>query len=170
MNEALARWNKLEPSEAAKEILPCCGSPAWVEGMTSRRPFDDEDSLLISSDEVWRNLRSSDWLEAFKSHPRIGESRARVSTGARSANWSEQEQKDVAVAQDDVKHRLAEGNRAFEEKFGYIFIVCAMGKSAAEILAILQRRLQNGKEAELREAAEEQRQITQLRLKKWLEI
>lgn len=170
MNEVLARWNKLESSEAAKEISACCGSLVWVEGMTSKRPFDDEASLLISSDEVWRNLRSSDWLDAFKSHPRIGESRADVSPGPRSANWSEQEQKDVAVAQGDIKRRLAEGNRAFEEKFGHIFIVCATGKSAAEILAILERRLQNGKEAELREAAEEQRQITQLRLKKWLGI
>jgi 2-oxo-4-hydroxy-4-carboxy-5-ureidoimidazoline decarboxylase len=170
MNEVLARWNKLASSEAAKEISPCCGSLVWVEGMTSKRPFDDEASLLISSDEVWRNLRSSDWLDAFKSHPRIGESRADVSTGTRSANWSEQEQKDVAVAQGDIKRRLAEGNRAFEEKFGHIFIVCATGKSAAEILAILERRLQNGKEVELREAAEEQRQITQLRLKKWLGI
>ena len=144
MNKVLAQWNKLESSEAAKELLPCCGSTAWVEGMTKKRPFDDEASLLISSDEVWRTLRSSDWLEAFKSHPRIGESRASVSTGGRSANWSEQEQKDVAVAQDDMRHRLAEGNRAFEEKFGYIFIVRATGKSAAEILATLERRLQNG--------------------------
>ena len=170
MNRVLARWNKLEPVEAAKEILPCCGSNAWVRGITGKRPFDDEASLLVTSDKVWLSLEPRDWLEAFKSHPRIGESRAGVSIGAQSENWSEQEQKDIATAENDLKQRLAEGNRAFEEKFGYIFIVCATGKSAAEILAILQRRLQNGKEAELREAAEEQRQITHLRLKKWLGV
>jgi 2-oxo-4-hydroxy-4-carboxy-5-ureidoimidazoline decarboxylase len=170
MNEVLARWNGLDPQEAEKEILSCCGSNAWVRGMTSSRPFDDEASLLIASDEVWRNLAPHDWLEAFKSHPRIGESRASVSSGARSENWSEQEQKGVSAGGDDLKHKLVEGNRAFEEKFGYIFIVCATGKSAAEILEILQRRLQNGKDAELREAAEEQRQIIQLRLQKWLGV
>lgn len=170
MNDMLARWNESEPSEASEQVLPCCGSTVWAGRMTNERPFDDEASLLITSDEIWSSLGPPDWLEAFKSHPRIGELRASVPTGAQSANWSEQEQKDVAVAPDDVRIALAEGNRAFEEKFGYIFIVCAAGKSAGEILTILERRLQNGKEAELREAAEEQRQITQLRLKKWLGI
>jgi len=170
MSEILSRWNVLNRAEAAEEILPCCGSTAWADGMINKRPFDDEASVLINSDEIWRNLDSSDWLEAFKSHPRIGESRSDVSTRGLSADWSAQEQRDVAVAQNDVKLALAEANRAFEEKFGYIFIVCATGKSAGEILAILLRRLQNGKDAELREAAEEQRQITQLRLRKWLGI
>lgn len=170
MNEVVKRWNKLDPAAAAREILSCCGSTSWSEEMTTLRPFADEASLLISSDEVWRGLEPADWLEAFKSHPRIGESRASVATGERSEHWSGQEQKNVSTGAEDVKQKLAEGNRIFEEKFGYIFIVCAAGKSATEILAILQRRLQNGPEAELREAAEEQRQITQLRLTKWLGI
>jgi 2-oxo-4-hydroxy-4-carboxy-5-ureidoimidazoline decarboxylase len=170
MNEVLARWNELQPAEAAKEILSCCGASAWAEGMVSKRPFDDEAAVLTTSDEVWRDLRTSDWLEAFKSHPKIGESRAAVPKGEHAAAWSELEQKSVGVAQDDVKLRLAQGNREYEEKFGFIFIVCATGKPAGEILAILRRRLQNGKENELREAAQEQRQITQLRLKKWLGI
>jgi len=170
MNEVLARWNELRMADAAKEILSCCGASAWAEGMISKRPFEDEAEMLITSDEVWRGLGSSDWLEAFRSHPKIGESRAIAPSGERSAAWSEQEQKNVAGAQEHVKNALAEGNQAYEEKFGYIFIVCATGKSASEVLEILQRRLQNGKEIELREAAEEQRQITQLRLKKWLGI
>lgn len=170
MDEVLARWNELESAEAAEEILTCCGATAWVEGMICRRPFDDEAAVLITADEVWRKLGPGDWLEAFKAHPKIGESRAAVQTGERSANWSEQEQKSVVAAPGDVKLRLAEGNRAYEEKFGFIFIVCATGKSATEILEILERRLQNVKETELKEAAEEQRQITQLRLKKWLGI
>src|SRR5215475_156973 len=116
MNDVLARWNDLESLEAIEEILSCCGSTAWAERMTSQRPFDDEASLLITSDEIWRSLCPADWLQAFKSHPRIGESRASVSMGAQSANWSGQEQKGVALAADDVKALLAEGNRAFEEK------------------------------------------------------
>jgi OHCU decarboxylase len=170
MNETLARWNRLEPAEAAKEIQACCGAKTWAVGMISKRPYDDERAVLITSDEVWRGLGPSDWLEAFKSHPRIGESRATVPAEKRAAAWSEQEQKGVRVAPDGVRLGLAEGNRAHEEKFGYIFIVCATGKSAPEILEILRRRLQNGTEIELRESAEEQRQITQLRLKKWLGI
>ncbi len=170
MNEVLACWNELQAGEASKEILSCCGANAWADGMVGKRPFEDEAAVLITSDEIWRGLGASDWLEAFKSHPKIGESRAAVATGKRSTAWSEQEQKDAIVSQENVRVALAEGNRAYEEKFGYIFIVCATGKSGLEILAILKRRLQNGKEKELKEAAEEQRQITQLRLKKWLGI
>jgi 2-oxo-4-hydroxy-4-carboxy-5-ureidoimidazoline decarboxylase len=170
MNEVLARWNALDFHEAAKEILPCCGASAWAEGMASKRPIEDEASILISSDDVWRSLGVSDWLQAFKSHPKIGESRAAATEEARSRSWSEQEQKNVAVALEDIKHSLATGNDEYERKFGFIFIVRAAGRTAPEILEILKRRLQNGKEAELREAAEEQRQITQLRLKKWLRI
>jgi len=170
MSEVLARWNELDSVEAAKEILPCCGAKAWAERLIGKRPFDDEAAVLITSDEIWRSLGASDWLEAFQSHPKIGESRAAVSTGGHSAAWSLQEQKNVAVAQEGIKAELAKGNREYEEKFGFIFIVRATGKSASEILEILRRRLQNGKEKELKEAAEEQRQITQLRLKKWLGI
>ena len=156
-NETLARWNGLEPAEATKEILSCCGALAWAEGMAGKRPLEDEAAVLITADEVWRSLEPAEWLAAFKSHPRIGESRAAVARGEHSAAWSEQEQKSAAVRSDEMKLSLAKGNHEYEEKFGFIFIVCATGKSAAEILAILRRRLQNGTEIELREAAEEQR-------------
>jgi len=170
MSDVLARWNKLDSEEAAKEILPCCGAKAWAVELSGKRPFEDEAAVLITSDEVWRRLGAGDWLKAFQSHPKIGESRPAAPAGGHSAAWSQQEQKNIAVAQGDIKEELAEGNREYEEKFGFIFIVCATGKSAPEILEILKRRLQNGKEKELKEAAEEQRQITQLRLKKWLGI
>jgi len=170
MNEVLARWNELDSAEAAKEILPCCGAKAWAEELAGKRPFDDEAALLIASDEVWRGLGTVDWLEAFQSHPKIGGSRTAVSTGGHSVAWSQQEQKNVVVAQEDIKAELAKGNSEYEKKFGFIFIVCATGKSAPEILEILKRRLQNGKDKELKEAIEEQRQITQLRLRKWLEL
>jgi OHCU decarboxylase len=170
VNDVLVRWNQAPPAEAAREVLPCCGSTAWAERLTQGRPIADPASLLILSDEIWRSLTAADWLEAFRSHPRIGESSVSAQAPARSAAWSQHEQGRVANADDDMKSALAAANRAYEEKFGYIFIVCATGKSAPEILAILGRRMQNDKESEIREAAEEQRLITQLRLKKWLGI
>ncbi len=179
MNNVLARWNFLPVAAAVDEILPCCGSRAWANGMVERRPFPDEASLLAASEETWRSLAESDWLEAFRSHPRIGEprigeSRNGESTGPKvalpqSAAWSEQEQRDVADAGDSVKIALAEGNREYERRFNRIFIVCASGKSAPEIQKVLERRLKNDPQTELREAADEQRQITQLRLRKWLQ-
>jgi len=168
MNDVLARWNGLRLEEAGKEILPCCGSTAWAHGMAGRRPITDEAALLAASDEVWRKLPESDWMEAFRSHPRIGEFHGPASTPARSAAWSSEEQRKVGTASEDIKTALAEGNRAYEERFRRIFIVCATGKSAQEILEILRRRLHNNEATELHEAAEQQRQIARLRLKKWL--
>ncbi len=169
MSGVLARWNAVPLEEAVKEILPCCGSKAWAGGMAARRPFPDVTTLLAASDETWSNLTAADWMEAFRCHPRIGESRAVQSALAQSATWSAQEQKNVAAAGDAVKIALAEANREYEQRFRHIFIVCATGKSAPEILEILRRRLQNNDDAtELHEAAEEQRQITCIRLTKWL--
>lgn len=168
MSDTLRRWNGLSFEQAESEILPCCGSKTWAQGIARRRPLLDEDSLLAASDEIWNNLSESDWTEAFRSHPRIGDSSAPSSSGARSTSWSAQEQRTVAVAGDDVKIALAEANLEYERRFGRIFIVCATGKTAPEILQIVQRRTQNTKQVELREAAEQQRQITHLRLKKWI--
>lgn len=168
MNEVLARWNALRSEEAAEEILPCCGSKAWAYGMTARRPIQYEAALLAASDQVCKNLSESDWMEAFRSHPRIGVSPSPGSSPARSVAWSGEEQRKVEVASEDVKVALAEGNRAYEQRFNRVFIVCASGKSAPEILEILRGRLRNDERTELHEAAEEQRQIARLRLKKWL--
>jgi OHCU decarboxylase len=168
MSGMLGRWNAVPVEEAVKAILPCCGSKAWAGGMVVRRPFPDVTTLLAASDETWSNLSAADWMEAFRSHPRIGESRAAQSAPARSATWSAQEQKNVVAAGDAVKVALAEANREYEQRFRHIFIVCATGKSAPEILEILRRRLQNDEPTELREAAEQQRQITRIRLTKWL--
>jgi 2-oxo-4-hydroxy-4-carboxy-5-ureidoimidazoline decarboxylase len=168
MSDALERWNRLSVEEAAKEILLCCGSRAWAHGIAGRRPIADEAALLAASDETWRGLGESDWTEAFRSHPRIGESIAANSSEIRPAKWSAQEQRSVAVADDAVKTALAEANREYEVRFHRIFIVCATGKTAPEILQIVQRRMQNDDRAELHEAAEQQRQITHIRLKRWL--
>jgi 2-oxo-4-hydroxy-4-carboxy-5-ureidoimidazoline decarboxylase len=175
MSNVLARWNRLSAEEAAKEILPCCGSKAWAQLLASRRPLADEAALLAASDEMWLGLAAEDWMEAFRSHPRIGEKigekQAAQSPGQPApvqSSWSAQEQRNVAAAGEEVKTALAEANRKYEHQFGHIFIVCATGKSGSEILEILRRRLQNDRDAELREAAEEQRQITHIRLRRWL--
>jgi OHCU decarboxylase len=172
-NDVLARWNFLSVEAAVDEILPCCDSRAWADAVVGRRPLPNEEMLLKASDEIWGNLAESDWMEAFRSHPRIGQARIGESQRpdpalTQSAAWSEQEQQHVTAADDAAKLKLAEGNREYERRFNRIFIVCATGKPPAEILEILRRRLENDGHTELREAAEQQRQITQIRLKKWL--
>ena len=169
MSDVLMRWNLLPAEQAANEILPCCGSQAWARGMAERRPLPDESAVLAASDEVWLRSGELDWMEAFRSHPRIGESHAPQSALPQSAAWSAQEQSAGAAGEETAKARLAEANGRYEQRFGHIFIVCATGKSAEQILAILLCRLGNDDKAELREAAEQQRQITQIRLRKWLQ-
>jgi 2-oxo-4-hydroxy-4-carboxy-5-ureidoimidazoline decarboxylase len=168
MSDRLACWNQLSAEEAEKEIVACCGSRAWARQMANRRPVLDERVLLRASDEVWRSLTEEDWMEAFRSHPRIGATRAQPSIDQRSAAWSAQEQRQVSAEPDTVKVALAEGNQEYEQRFGRIFIVCATGKTGAEILEILRHRLHNDRVTELHEAAEQQRQITRLRLRRWL--
>jgi 2-oxo-4-hydroxy-4-carboxy-5-ureidoimidazoline decarboxylase len=170
MNDVLARWNAAPRSDAVHEIKSCCGSPVWAEKLASQRPFTDVTALLAASDNIWRRLSSEDWLQAFRSHPRIGESVAGTEASWQSASWSQHEQSNVAVAGQTVKSAFEQANLAYEQKFGHIFIVCATGKSAAEILANLTCRMHNDADAELCQAAEEQRQITHLRLEKWLGV
>jgi len=136
--------------------------------MSSKRPIQDEASLVATSDVIWRSLGEPDWLEAFRSHPRIGESRAEKDAPAQSSAWSAQEQQKAAAADEALKMALKWGNREYEQKFGRIFIVCATGKSADEILEILRRRLHNDEATELQEVVEEQRQIMRIRLRRWI--
>jgi 2-oxo-4-hydroxy-4-carboxy-5-ureidoimidazoline decarboxylase len=167
-NQTLARWNALSADAAEGGILACCGSRVWARAMVSRRPVADESALLAASEEICAGLGDADWLEAFRAHPRIGGKKAEEVASLQSAAWSAQEQSSAAAAGADVAAALAAGNREYERRFGRIFIVCATGKTSPEILAILQKRLQNDDRSELREAAKQQRQITDLRLRKWL--
>jgi 2-oxo-4-hydroxy-4-carboxy-5-ureidoimidazoline decarboxylase len=168
VSNVLSRWNHLPADQAASEILPCCGSAAWADGLASERPVQDVATLLACSDRIWQALTPADWLQAFKAHPRIGGKESPASCSARSAQWSSQEQSRAADSADSLRLALLEGNQAYEQKFGRTFIICATGKTAAEILQALYRRIENADAAELLEAAEQQRQITQLRLTKWL--
>lgn len=167
-NAILERWNTADATVAAREILPCCGSGAWAESVAARRPFDSADELFTVSDMIWQNLAEDDWREAFESHPRIGETHVEAAT-AESLAWSGDEQR-AAASEAGAQQALARANREYETKFGRIFIVCAAGRSAGEILAICNTRMSNDRATEMLKSAEQQRQITQLRLRRWLGV
>ncbi|WP_263410690.1 2-oxo-4-hydroxy-4-carboxy-5-ureidoimidazoline decarboxylase [Terriglobus tenax] len=166
MNPTLAHWNTLPADEAAAVILPTNGSQAWAEQMASHRPYPGEQTLFEVADHIWYHLSDDAKQQAFDSHPRIGQRHAAKEATAQSLTWSSQEQ---TLSDDErVQQALAEANQKYEETFGRIFIVCATGKTQQQMLAILEQRLHNDEETEFAEAAEQQRQITQLRLRKWL--
>jgi OHCU decarboxylase len=168
-HEGLERLNSASAGEAETELLKCCGSTEWARTLAARRPFEDARELLTAADEVWRSLSERDWLEAFAAHPRIGgRERAARAQHAQAEGWSEQEQSGARDAARATLDELAEANRAYEEKFGHIYIVCATGKTGEEMLALLRARLSNGADTELRIAAGEQSKITRLRLEKLL--
>jgi 2-oxo-4-hydroxy-4-carboxy-5-ureidoimidazoline decarboxylase len=168
VNAILEDWNRLEQQYAMETIRPCNGSTAWAIGMVNAGPFETLEDLYASSDRVWLGLTPTEWQQAFDSHPRIGEHKAKAAT-EQSLQWSAGEQS-AAAMDASIEEKLAAANKEYEQKFGRIFIVCASGKTAAEMLAILNARLENDAAVELKEAVEQQRQITQLRLRKWLKI
>ena len=166
----VGRLNRLTGEEARAALLDCCGSARWAREVASLRPFRDVGHLLDAGERIWFALGRVDWLEAFRAHPRIGEKKAAGPVSEDARRWSEREQSRASAAAEETKAALAEGNRAYEEKFGFIFIVCATGKTAREMLAILRGRMKNDAETELRAAAAEQWRITELRLKKLLNV
>ncbi len=155
-------------AEARAAFERCCGAGAWVERMCAGRPYSDHARLIATADRAADSLGPDDWREAFAHHPRIGDVDALRQRFATTAAWAGDEQRGTAAASDETLAALARGNRDYEERFGYIFIVCATGKSAAEMLAMLERRLGNDPGPELENAAREQRMITRLRLEKLL--
>jgi 2-oxo-4-hydroxy-4-carboxy-5-ureidoimidazoline decarboxylase len=168
-NNVLARWNSLDAATAAREALPCCGSQGWATALAARRPIADEASLIEASTSIWLALPQEAWQEAFDSHPRIGQTHAQTHATEESLRFSAQEQRTALSKDETARLAFEEANRRYEQKFGRIFIVCAAGKTFAEMLAILETRMKNDVATELREAAEQQRQITELRLHRWLE-
>jgi 2-oxo-4-hydroxy-4-carboxy-5-ureidoimidazoline decarboxylase len=154
--------NAMSEVQAHVALLTCCGAARWAQQMMQRRPFADGASVLAAAQEIWWNLASTDWQEAFAAHPRIGDLKTLRSKFAATAA----EQAGVAHAAEATLQALAEANHAYEARFGYIFIVCATGKSADEMLALLRQRLGNNREEELRIAAAEQEKITRIRLER----
>lgn len=165
----LAWLNELPVEEAESVFRDCCGSSEWARRMSAARPFAMLENLFRSADDIWFSLSSVDHLEAFASHPKIGSNHAAPMQQAKSAEWSSGEQSGMNAASNSVKDALVEANHLYLEKFGFIFIVCATGKAADEMLAICKARLGNSAATELQIAAEEQRKITEIRLKKLLE-
>ena len=167
--KSLAQFNRLPRQRAMRVLLDCCGSKKWAQQMAARRPFASESEFAGAADNIWSALAREDWLEAFLHHPPIGETRAKAKQSATANRWSAKEQSLAQKAAPEVLEALAVQNRAYSEKFGYVFLICATGKSSEEILHVLRQRLPNDPGAELRVAAEEQRKITRLRLEKLLE-
>ena len=186
----LAGLNRLDRQEAEHELLRCCGSTRWARAMAGARPFTNLAAMAAQADKIWRGLGPDDWLEAFGAHPRISacghastQARQRAACEASASGggapreiekrrdadaWSREEQAGANSASEAVSDRLAAANEEYEARFGYIFIVCATGKTADEMLAMLEHRLTNAPADELGVAAEEQRKIMQLRIGKLL--
>ncbi len=164
----LTELNNASHAIAHQHFLQCCASQRWADRMVSARPFTDKEHLLEESDRLWSTCNEEDFLQAFQAHPRIGNIDSLRQKYANTRQMASNEQAGVSGATDEVLQALAEGNRAYEEKFGYIFIVCATGKSAGQMLDILHSRLPNIPTVELPIAAAEQHKITQIRLQKML--
>lgn len=158
--------NKLTAHEAAEAFNRCCGSKEWVARMLEKRPFPSIEKIFETANEIWWQLDQKDWLEAFSHHPKIGDLDSLKKKFAGTADLAASEQSSVSTAREETLQALAKGNKEYEEKFGYIFIVCATGKSPEEMLALLQQRLPNKEADEIKIAAEEQSKITRLRLER----
>lgn len=170
----LHELNTLSQPQLKEELLKCCGSSTWVKMMMAYFPADDLVELLEDAEEMWYACNKEDWKEAFTHHPKIGDVESLTKKFASTADpiaigWASGEQSGVNIAAKETIRALAEGNRLYHEKFGYIFIVCATGKSAEEMLGLLKSRLSNSPNEEMQIAADEQNMITKLRLEKLLE-
>jgi OHCU decarboxylase len=162
LSESLGWFNALARGEAERQLLACCGSRAWASAVAAGRPYADVSALIKTADAVWTELPSSDWLEAFAAHPRLGES------GGHAANSSQMEQSRIMGAGDETLAELGEKNRRYEARFGHVFLISAAGRTAADVLAALRQRMNNDQATEVKVAADEQRKITLLRLESML--
>ena len=162
---SLIEWNRMDAAEAEAKLLACCGSRPWAAELVEQRPFASADALMQAADDVWFGLDEADWLEAFACHPRIGERKASTTEYLAS---SESEQAAAQRTLDEVADALLTGNREYEARFGFLYIVFASGLSAPELLEVLRERLTHTREEELAEAARQQQRITNLRMTRWL--
>lgn len=162
--------NRAAPEAARRKFLTCCGSKQWSDQMLALRPFADEEQLLQAAGTVWERLSPEDWLEAFAQHPKIGAVDGLRTRFPATGRWAAGEQRGVTVASDGTLAELAAGNRRYQDRFGYIYIVSATGKNAGQLLADLKERLVNDPDTELQIAAREQLKITRLRLRKLIRI
>ena len=158
------------PIEDAEEaLLRCCGSQNWANKMAQSRPFGSLEAMHKEATRIWEDLKVQDWLEASEHHPRIGDRQALAALNASTRIWSANEQAGLEVAEEQILDRLASGNEKYSQRFGYVFLVCATGKSALEMLNLLEARINNSPELELQIAQQEQQKIMLLRLDKMFE-
>lgn len=165
----LQNFNRLPRAQALAAMMDCCGAKEWAEQMIRQRPFVNAAQLFAAAGKIWSSLSPEDWRRAFKHHPAIGDSRSNVKQSATASRWSAKEQSAARAAPPGVLAALSAQNKLYSEKFGYVFLICATGKSSGEILKALQERMENPAETELHIAAEEQHKITHLRLEKLLQ-
>ncbi len=166
MRDPKLHWlNQLPPNEAQSTLRACCAASAWVHAMLVARPFASREDLHRTAERLWRQLGEDDWLQAFRAHPRIGD---RVAATGRALAWSSAEQAAMNETTQDARAELARLNDVYFDKFGFIFIICAQGLGAEQMLASLKTRLTHDRATELRAAAAEQAKITRLRLNKLL--
>ncbi len=159
--------DKISDAENIIKLLSdCCGSVKWVRGMSEQHPFRTEEKLFDEAEKIWFSLNESDWLEAFLHHPQIGDINSLREKFNSSKHLAENEQAGVNDASPETLHELARYNEEYERIFGYIFIVCATGKSAEEMLEIIKSRITNEPRDEIKKAMNEQNKITKIRLNK----
>ncbi|MEM8865897.1 MAG: 2-oxo-4-hydroxy-4-carboxy-5-ureidoimidazoline decarboxylase [Planctomycetota bacterium] len=169
MTSIANKLNEMDAGERTAALERCCGSAAWVAAMQQAAPYRDDDHVLSRAESAWNSLSRDDWLEAFAAHPRIGDVDSLRAKYSATKEWATGEQAGVESASDQIIERLATQNAAYEARFNHLFIVCATGKSADEMLGLLESRLHNSPEEELAIAAAEQLKITLLRLRKLAE-
>jgi 2-oxo-4-hydroxy-4-carboxy-5-ureidoimidazoline decarboxylase len=163
---SLRDLNDLPKESASEELFRCCGSQAWCMEMVNARPFQDKSELYLAAGRIWNNLNQNEWKTAFEHHPKIGNIESLKKKFSNTENWAGEEQSDVSSASEKVLEELAKENLRYEARFGYIFLVCATGKSASEMLEILRSRMSNTPKEEILIAAAEQEKITRIRLEK----
>lgn len=166
MTVSVARLDGLPEEDAAELFASCCGSSRWVKEMVARRPFGTRGAVLAVADRVWETMEEADWREAFSHHPRIGEQSGAIPQTSRGEAWSAGEQAGMESAGESLKREMAAVNREYEERFGYIYVVCAEGRTAEELLAFARLRLANDPSTELLQAYDQQGRIMRLRLEK----
>lgn len=165
----LEQFNSLDKDAVAAELTKCCGAARWVELMMNHFPFESKKEMLQLADKIWnQSCSEKDWLEAFTHHPKIGDTKSLENKFAATKHWAGNEQAGVNKADATIINELLKGNKNYEQEFGFIFIVCATGKSADEMLELLQQRMNNSYEDEIKIAAAEQAKITAIRINKLL--
>lgn len=166
----LGSFNKLSKEEVARLISTCCGSQRWVKLLMEKFPFENENEIIAAAEKIWYDeCKEADWLEAFTHHPKIGDTKSLAAKFTSTQHLAGNEQAGVNAASQSLIEELAHANAEYESKFGFIFIICATGRSAAEMLRLLLDRITNSRDEELNIAMGEQHKITILRLKKLID-